>query len=293
MKNDIISSQKHVTILSTGLNSTSLSKVLASVREKTTQARKFYLVTPNPEMVLRSQWDSEFKKIINEADLSSPDGIGLAQAKKFLEMKKVKPLLLRIPLYIFQGLLVGIATFINPEWLTEDFQIIKGRKLFLELIRLANKKGWKVYLLGGEKGEASKSAEILQRSSKKLMIQASDGPKLDNGGKPVTQSDISLEIDIVNRINQFKPKFLFLGMSSPKQEKWLMRNYQKLDFTGAFLIGGTFRYLAGYSKLPPQVFENLGLEWLWRLITEPYRIGRIFNAFPIFPLKVFWYKINL
>jgi N-acetylglucosaminyldiphosphoundecaprenol N-acetyl-beta-D-mannosaminyltransferase len=262
------------------------------VREKVALGRKFYLVTPNPEMVLRAQEDPEFKKILNKASFSLPDGVGLAQAKKFLEMKRIKNPLFKIGLYFFQGLLVGLSTFFRPQWLLEDFQIIKGRKLFLELIALANKKGWKVFLLGGEKGEAEKTAEILKRNYRSLIIQASDGPQLDTNGKPVTQRDIDMEIDIVKKVNEFKSELLFLGFTPPKREKWLMGNYQKVDFTGAFLLGGTFRYIAGYSKLPPKIFEKLGLEWVWRAIAEPYRIGRIFNAFPIFPLRVLKEKLN-
>jgi len=292
MKNDINLAQKYVTILGVRLNSTSYPKVLASVREKVALGKKFYVVTPNPEGILRAQDDLEFKKILNRASFSLPDGVGLAQAKRFLEMKRQKNPFLKINLYLLQGLMVGLSTFLNPKWLFKDFQIIKGRKLFLELIKLANKKGWRVFLLGGEKGEAEKTTEILKRNYQSLIIQASDGPKLDSGGKPVTQRDIDIEIDIVERINKFKPTFLFLAFTPPKQEKWLMRNYQKVDFNGAFLLGGTFRYVAGYSKLPPKIFEDLGLEWFWRVLTEPYRVGRIINAFPLFPLRVLKEKLN-
>lgn len=293
MKNDINLAQKYVTILGVRLNSTSYAKVLASVREKVALGKKFYVVTPNPEGILRAQDDLEFKKILNRANFSLPDGVGLAQAKRFLEMKRQKNPFLKINLYLLQGLMVGLSTFINPKWLFKDFQIIKGRKLFLELIKLANKKVWRVFLLGGEKGEAEKTAEILKRNYQRLTIEAfNNGPQLDTSGKPVTQRDIDIEIDIVKRINQFKPTLLFLCFTPPKQEKWLMRNYQKLDFKGAFLLGGTFRYIVGYSKLPPKIFENLGLEWVWRVITEPYRIGRIFNAFPLFPLRVLKEKLN-
>jgi N-acetylglucosaminyldiphosphoundecaprenol N-acetyl-beta-D-mannosaminyltransferase len=293
MKNESNLAQKYATILGVRLNSTSYTKVLASVREKVGLGKKFYLVTPNPEMVLRAQKDQEFKKILNRATFSLPDGVGLAQAKRFLGMKRQKNPFLKVNLYLLQGLAVGLSTFINPQWLFKDFQIIKGRKLFLELVKLANQKGWKVFLLGGEKGEAEKTAEVLKRNYQKLVIEAfNNGPQLDTSGKPVTQRDIDIEIDIVERINKFKPTFLFLAFTPPKQEKWLMRNYQKLDFKGAFLLGGTFRYIAGYSKLPPNIFEQLGLEWVWRALTEPYRIRRIFNAFPIFPLRILKEKLN-
>jgi N-acetylglucosaminyldiphosphoundecaprenol N-acetyl-beta-D-mannosaminyltransferase len=58
------------------------------------------------------------------------------------------------------------------------------------------------------------------------------------------------------------------------------------------VVGGVFSYISGKSKLPSKWMEKVGLEWIWRLITEPKRIKRIFNAIIIFPLLVFKKKLR-
>jgi N-acetylglucosaminyldiphosphoundecaprenol N-acetyl-beta-D-mannosaminyltransferase len=84
---------------------------------------------------------------------------------------------------------------------------------------------------------------------------------------------------------------LFVAFGNPKQEIWIHNNFQKLDIGGAMAVGGAFRYVAGTSSLPPKWMERGGLEWVWRLVTEPARISRIFRAFPMFPLRIFWSRI--
>ena len=93
-------------------------------------------------------------------------------------------------------------------------------------------------------------------------------------------------------INKFMPHLLFVAFNNPKQEIWIRRNLPKLKVKGAMAVGGTFRYNAGLSELPPNWMESLGLEWAWRLITEPYRLKRIVNAVVVFPYKVFLYKVK-
>jgi N-acetylglucosaminyldiphosphoundecaprenol N-acetyl-beta-D-mannosaminyltransferase len=83
-----------------------------------------------------------------------------------------------------------------------------------------------------------------------------------------------------------------VAFNNPKQEIWIYKNLKSLTVGGAMAVGGTFRYIAGLSKLPSAWMEKAGLEWLYRLITEPYRLRRVLNAFPVFPLRVFLYKVT-
>ena len=172
------------------------------------------------------------------------------------------------------------------------FKCSKGREVVLDLIKLADQNNWKVFFLGGEGDEAKLAAEKLKRLYKKIKIESFAGPILNTHAVAVSEVNKRLEKDAVDRIRKFGPRILFVAMKNPKQEIWIHRNISKLNIGGAMAVGGTFRYIAGLSKLPPKWMESLGLEWVWRLITEPYRIKRILNAFPIFPLRVFWYKLT-
>jgi N-acetylglucosaminyldiphosphoundecaprenol N-acetyl-beta-D-mannosaminyltransferase len=255
-----------------GINvlSTTISEVLTRVEDFISDSSelgnrnvKFSIVTLNPELILMAQKVPNLKIALNSADLPVPDGVGLKVA---------------IP----------------------GLNIIKGRELFMELIELANKKGWKVFLLGGFENEAEAASHNLQLISHNLQIKYDKGPKLDQNGEPVTEIDIKLQKDVIDKINKFAPQLLFVAFGNPKQEIWIYKqslplrgkNFPKLNIGGAMAVGGTFRYVAGLSSLPPKWMESVGLEWLWRVVHEPKRIGRIFNAVVVFPLKVFWFKAS-
>jgi len=291
MKNSNEMSQKQVTILGIKVLSTSVSPVLTSVRENISYSRRFCILTPNPELVLASTKNADLKTALNSATFSVPDGIGLSQAATYLSLKAPKNILIRFIIVFFQGLIVGAATFFNRNWLTQNLRVIKGRVLFEELITIANKKGWKVFFLGGKEKEAEGAAEKLEISYKNIKIETFAGPRLNDNALPRTETDKALQKEAVSLINRFSPHLLFVAFGNPKQEIWIYKNLKSLNIGGAMAVGGTFRYIAGQSPFPPKWMERGGLEWLYRVITEPYRIGRIFNAVIVFPLRVFWFKV--
>jgi len=240
---------KQGNIMKIGLNSTSKEGLLAKILGLLSHAQKFYIVTPNPEIILLAQKDRKLMQILNNADLAIPDGVGLKLANRSLK-------------------------------------IIKGREIFMSLMSLANKKSWKIFLLGGLGKEAEISKQKLEISYKKIRLQAFTGPKLNEQAEPISEDDRTIQYDTIKRINEFAPKILFVGFGAPKQEKWIYKWLPKLNVGGAMTVGGTFSYLAGHRRLPPKWVEKAGLEWLWRLLTEPQRLGRIFRAVIVFPIKV-------
>lgn len=257
-KKDRLSGQ----IMEINVNSTNLVEVLTRVEtlmshnmSKSGNNSKFYIVTPNPELILASISDESLKKALNEATISVPDGVGLKIA--------------------------------DPK-----LQIIKGRELFAELINLAVRKKWKVFLLGGLENEAELSTRNLVKKFPDLQIKYNAGPMLDREARPLSPRDIKLEKEVRDQINEFKPQLLFVAYGNPRQEIWINENIEKLDIGGAMAVGGTLRYEAGLSKLPPGIVSVAGFEWFWRLLTEPKRIKRIFNAVFVFPVKYFIYKLS-
>lgn len=287
---------KYQIIFEIMLSSTSNTRVLNYVRRhiKTEiKMRPFFIATPNPEITLLASKNISFAKIINSADILLPDGVGLAQATRFLDLANPKNKIVRIPVLFVQGLVVGLATFFARDWLYRSLNLIRGRDMFLELVKLANKEQWKVYLLGGEGKVAQDSADFLRKSLRKVKIMFNSGPILDKRGRPVKKQDNLKEKEVVEQINKFKPHLLFVAFGAPKQEIWVNKWLSKLNIGGAMVVGGTFDYISGKAKLPPAWMEKLDLEWLWRLITQPRRVGRILTAFPLFPIKVFWYKMQL
>ena len=101
-----------------------------------------------------------------------------------------------------------------------------------------------------------------------------------------TYSEEELDV-MIDAINAAKPDVLWVGMTAPKQEKWIHDNLGKLDVRFAGAIGAVFDFYAGKVKRSPLLFQRLGLEWLPRLIQQPRRLWRrMFISAPIFLFDV-------
>lgn len=297
-----IINRKYVNILGIDLTSTPKESLLRLIQSKINKFRqneanlslkeKLFIVTPNPEQIMLAQKDSEFENILNSADIALPDAMGVVVASKYLSLAKAENKLIRLPLITLQGLEVGFATLVNQSWLTSELEVIRGREFFIDLIKLANKKAWRVYLLGGKKGVAESVQKKFEQNYKKIRIKSSSGPILNNSGLAVSDEDKVEEKRVVEEINNFKPHLLFVAYGAPKQEKWLYRWLPKLKIGVGMVVGGTLDYLAGTAKLPPKWMSDAGIEWLWRVVQEPKRIGRIITAIILFPLKIFSYKLQ-
>lgn len=260
MKKSVTKDREFGNILGINVISTSLPQLLTRIKGKLAHNVHFYIVTPNPELVLMAQKNPALKRALNESDFPVADGVGLNYASRFLYGKQTT--------------------------------IIQGRKLFVELLKLADQNKWKIFLLGGESGESEVAAGKLTERFEKTRFEAFQGPKLNKNAEPVGETDKKLEKDAIERINKFVPDILFVAFGNPKQEIWIHKNLSKLRIGGAMAVGGTFRYIAGMSNLPPKWMEETGLEWLWRVITEPRRIKRVINAVIVFPWVVLRLKLQ-
>ena len=92
---------------------------------------------------------------------------------------------------------------------------------------------------------------------------------------------------MIEAINRVKPDVLWVGMTAPKQEKWIYQNKDKLDVKFIGAIGAVFDFYAGTKKRSQPFFQKIGLEWLPRLLGEPRRLWhRNFVSNPVFLMRV-------
>lgn len=201
------------------------------------------VVTPNSEIIVMALEDAQFKEIINNADLSIPDGAGVILASRLLK-----------------------------DYLPER---VAGFDLMNELINLSASKGYRIYLLGGEPGVVDIVRARLQERHPGLKISGCHHGYLNQETEP----------KFIEEVNSLSPDLLFVGMGVPLQEKFLARNLPVLKVKVAMTVGGSFDVIAGKSKRAPRWMQKLNLEWLFRLIQEPRRIGRMM-ALPRFALLV-------
>lgn len=191
------------------------------------------VVTPNPEMVVLARDVKEFRQILVEADLLVPDGVGLLLAGRILG----KPLKERV----------------------------SGIDLFHNLLPLAIRKDYKIYLLGA-------APDVIQRAVRRLL---QDYPGLPVVGYHHGYLDREGEEAVLEEISQKKPDILFVGMGVPRQEKFMTGYRDVLQVPVSIGIGGTFDVLAGEKKRAPQWVQRLYLEWLYRFLQEPRRLFRL------------------
>lgn len=134
-----------------------------------------------------------------------------------------------------------------------------------------------VFLLGAGPGVAERAGAVLQKQNPSLVIAGT------YGGSP----NLSDEEVIVERVNRSGAKLLFVAYGAPRQDLWIARNLKRMPgINVAMGVGGSFDFLAGVLTRAPKWMRAIGLEWLFRLLQQPSRIGRIFNAVVVFPLFV-------
>ena len=134
---------------------------------------------------------------------------------------------------------------------------------------------YKVYFFGGAPGVANEAS--------KKMMKKYEGLKIVGTRNGYFKKED--EKDIVADIKNSGADILLVGLGAPKQEKWI---YDNMRFTGAKVligVGGSFDVMSGNLKRAPKIFCKLGLEWFYRLITQPTRIKRMMRL-PKFVIKV-------
>ncbi|QQG50079.1 MAG: WecB/TagA/CpsF family glycosyltransferase [Candidatus Berkelbacteria bacterium] len=151
-------------------------------------------------------------------------------------------------------------------------QTIPGVDLVLWLAKTAAETNHTVFLLGGGTDIAKVAASKLQSIFPGLKISGTSSADPD-------------ELEVIKEIRDASSDIVFVAYGAPKQEYWIAEHKAA---TGAKIlvgVGGTFDMLSGVLPRAPKLMRSLHLEWLWRLIIQPSRIGRIWNAVIVFPFK--------
>lgn len=244
-----------IKILGIEIDRVDMKLALEESIKKIEKKEKFFVVTPNPEIILNAGKDDELFNLINSADMLIPDGIGVVIASK----------------------IVG-----NP--LKER---VTGIDLMLEIMDYASKNNKKVFLLGGKEGVAEKAKENLEKKYKNLDIVGTHHGYYK--GLHSGYIDHEEEKSIVEDINSLSPDILFVCMGSPSQEYFISKYINDINASFFMGAGGSLDVISGNVKRAPEFYQKHGLEWLYRLIKEPSRIGRMMKL-PIFALKVLFKK---
>jgi N-acetylglucosaminyldiphosphoundecaprenol N-acetyl-beta-D-mannosaminyltransferase len=187
------------------------------------ETEKYYIVTPNPELLVIANKDNSYKRILNGAKLALVDGIGILLASKVL-----------------------------GRHLKTRFHGVDLVEMLCEEI---SKKPITAGFLGAGPNVAVKAVECLQKRHPGLKV----GMVSEEWSKDL----ITKNVDI-----------LFVAFGSPKQEIWISENLDKLPAKIVVGVGGAFDFISGEVRRAPLIIRKIGLEWLFRLIIQPWRIKR-------------------
>jgi len=242
-------SSKRTNILNVPVDMVNSQEAMQIFRELMEIGECRLIVTPNSEIIVNASKDPELKKIIEQADLIIPDGIGLVYASKILGV----PLKERVTGIDFLDAILG--------YLQET-----GQSIFF----LGSKPGD-----GDNPGVAEMAVEKMKEKYKDLKVAGTHHGYFKEAD----------EENIIKAINDSGADFLCVALGSPKQEKFVSRHREKLKVKSTIGVGGSLDVWAGTLKRAPEFYRNHGLEWLYRLIQQPSRYKRM-AALPLFMGKV-------
>jgi len=239
-------------ILGVKIDNFSLIEVLNKILGFLSSTGQHQIATVNPEFIMAAQRDDEFRNILNKCDLNVADGFGIALAARRLGQKLI--------------------------------QRVTGVDLMWEIIKIAEQTGKSVFLLGAKKGVAERTAYKIQERYPGITITGAES------GFRSWHRHFSDE-KLVEIVNRRQPDILFVAFGQVKQEKWIYHNLPKVPSVKlAMGVGGAFDYISGRVKRAPKWMRSIGLEWLYRLIRQPWRLPRILTAVVKFSFAVLFSK---
>jgi N-acetylglucosaminyldiphosphoundecaprenol N-acetyl-beta-D-mannosaminyltransferase len=252
---------KRINILGVGLSAINLDLALAAIDSALTRKSKGYVCVTGVHGVMEAQQDENFRAILNHSFLNTPDGMPM----------------------VWLGRLNGAS----------EMDRVYGPDLMLLVCELSRKKGYTHFLYGGAPGVAGELQRKLEAKFPGIKFVGTYTP-------PFRALNADEETALIRTVAEKKPDIFWVGLSTPKQEKFMAQFHDKLDATLFFGVGAAFDFHAGRVRQAPRWMQRSGLEWLFRLCSEPRRLWRRYlRNNPLFLFRAFcqWtglkkYKLN-
>ena len=238
-------------ILNVGITDASKDEILEYIiKGLTKDGKKYFIVTPNPEILVMASKNIDYQKVLNKAEIALADGIGVIIAGQILG-KQLK-------------------------------ERITGVDLLESLCLRVAEKPITVGFLGGKPGVAERTAECLGIKYPSLKIAFAASEWSMNGFETAKKIESRIKNQELRKENDHDSLFmihnsidiLFVAFGAPKQELWMNENLDKIPVKVAIGVGGSFDYISGEVFRAPLLIRLIGFEWLFRLMVQPWRIKR-------------------
>ncbi len=237
-----------IDVLGVGISAINMDQAVAELARWVAEKDQHYVCVTGVHGVMESQNDLELLKIHNRSGLTTPDGMPM----------------------VWAGKRAG----------ADEMSRVYGPDLMLEICARSPTEGWTHFFYGGKEGVPELLSKRLQDRFEGLQVVGTHSPPF----RALTETESD---DIASMINQAAPDFVWIGLSTPKQERWIDANIGRLNAPAVLGVGAAFDIHAGLLPQAPGWMQRRGLEWLYRLIKEPRRLGkRYLGNNPRFVLKV-------
>ncbi len=218
------------------------------------------IYTPNPEIVQMCIENESFYEVVNSAELIVPDGIGVVKASRILK--------------------------------TPLKQKVAGVELGERVLDIAARNNKGVFLFGGKDATRTESGVSVADQCIPLFEKKFEGIRVVGTRDGYCKKDGEENDETIRLINESGAEVLFVCLGAPLQENWIYQNRSRLPNVKVYLgLGGSLDVYSGNVKRAPKLFIKLGLEWFYRLLCEPKRIGRMMKL-PKFYFGTWIYKLK-
>jgi len=224
-----------VNILGVQVSAINMDIALTTIDQWIARRERHYVCVTGVHGVMESQTDEHLRRIHNAAGLVTPDGMPLV----WLARGHGQPQTRRV----------------------------YGPDLMLAVCEHSQTTGYRHYLYGGLEGVPETLAARLQARWPQLQIVGTYSPPF----RALTPEE---DARLVDQINQAAPDIVWVGLSTPKQERWMAAHVNLLNAPVLIGVGAAFDFHAGLKKQAPRWMQKSGLEWFFRLWTEPKRLWR-------------------
>lgn len=236
-------------VLGVALHAMNLPVATEAVLEAVRERRKGYVCVTGVHGVTEAQNDPAFRAILNAAFLNTTDGMPL----------------------------VWLGRHAHGRWVDRVY----GPDLMLEIFRATQSTAIRHFFYGGAPGVAEELKARLEARFPGVTVCGTYCPPF----RPLNAAE---QADLQQIVREARPDIIWVGLSTPKQERFMAEYLSKLDTTLMFGVGAAFDFHAGRISQAPRWMQRSGLEWFYRLCSEPRRLGRRYLVNnPLFIWRIF------
>jgi len=241
-------SDPRANVLGVGVSAIDLEVALNRITRALESKTKGYICVTGVHGVSEAQNDPAFRTILNRAFLNTPDGIPTVWVGRFQGFRRMDR--------------------------------VYGPDLMLDVCRYTAGRSFTHFFYGGAEGVAAELQRRLESRFPGISIVGTYTPPF----RPLNPVESE---ELIRRVATLKPDIVWVGLSTPKQEKFMAEYWQKLDTTLMVGVGAAFDFHAGRVRQAPRWMQRSGLEWFYRLLCEPRRLWRrYFKNNPLFIIRI-------